>query len=177
MGPANSSPRQAEDGTCELPSPACGRGVGVRVSAGPPPRMPAMRTSPDTHSATSPWTRALAAAGALFALTGVAAGAFGAHALKSRLPIDRLAVFETAVRYQLLHALALLACAWVLQTWPGRAARAAGACFTAGILLFSGSLYLLALLGDPRAGILTPFGGLGFLAGWTLLVAAILKAR
>lgn len=125
--------------------------------------------------ADSPWVRALAAAGALFALTGVAAGAFGAHALRARIPVDRLAVFETGARYQLLHALALLACAWVLQTWPGRAARAAGVCFAAGIVLFSGSLYLLALMGEPRLGMATPFGGVGFLAGWALLAVAILK--
>ena len=121
--------------------------------------------------------RALAAAGALFALTGVAAGAFGAHALRARIPFDRLAVFETAVRYQLVHALALFACAWVLQSWPSRLARAAGACLAAGIVLFSGSLYGLALLGEPRLGLLTPIGGLGFLAGWTLLAAAILKRQ
>jgi uncharacterized membrane protein YgdD (TMEM256/DUF423 family) len=121
--------------------------------------------------------RGLAAAGALFALTGVAAGAFGAHALKARLAADRLGVFETAVRYHLLHALALFACAWALQTFPGRTAVVAGGCFAAGILLFSGSLYLLALLGEPRLGVITPFGGLGFLAGWTLLAAAILKRR
>jgi uncharacterized membrane protein YgdD (TMEM256/DUF423 family) len=125
----------------------------------------------------SPWVRAFAAAGALFALTGVAAGAFGAHALKAWIPADRLAVFETGARYQLLHALALFACAWVLQTWPGRAARAAGACFAAGIVLFSGSLYLLALAGEPRVGIVTPFGGIGFLAGWALLAVALLKRR
>jgi uncharacterized membrane protein YgdD (TMEM256/DUF423 family) len=121
--------------------------------------------------------RALAAAGALFALTAVAAGAFGAHALKATLPAERLGAFETAVRYQGLHALALFACAWVLQTWPSRMALAAGACFVAGIVLFCGSLYLLALLGQPRLGIVTPFGGIGFLAGWTLLAVAIVKSR
>ena len=79
--------------------------------------------------------RALAAAGALFALAGVVAGAFGAHAAKASLTVDRLAVFETAVRYQVMHALALFACAWALQTWPGRLIVAAGACFAAGIVL------------------------------------------
>jgi len=119
--------------------------------------------------------RQLAAAGALFALTGVAAGAFGAHALKSWLPSERISVFDTAVRYQGLHALALFACAWVLQNWPSRIALAAGVCFASGIVLFSGSLYLVALLGEPRFGIATPFGGLAFLAGWALLAVATLK--
>jgi len=121
--------------------------------------------------------RGLAAAGALFALTGVAAGAFGAHALKAWLAVERIAVFETAVRYQALHALALFACAWVLQHWPSRMALAAGACFIVGTVLFCGSLYLLALVGEPRFGIVTPFGGIAFIAGWTLLLAAIVKFR
>ena len=120
--------------------------------------------------------RELAAAGALFALTGVAAGAFGAHALKAWLPVERISVFETAVRYQTLHALALFVCAWVLQSWPSRIALAAGACFAIGILLFCGSLYLLALLGEPRFGIVTPLGGIAFLAGWAALAAAALKS-
>jgi uncharacterized membrane protein YgdD (TMEM256/DUF423 family) len=120
--------------------------------------------------------RGLAAAGALFALTGVAAGAFGAHALKSWLPVEKISVFDTAVRYQGLHALALFASAWVLQSWPSRLALAAGVCFAAGIVLFCGSLYLVALLGEPRFGIATPFGGIAFLAGWTLLAVAALKS-
>jgi uncharacterized membrane protein YgdD (TMEM256/DUF423 family) len=121
--------------------------------------------------------RWLAAAGALFALAAVAAGAFGAHALKSRLAIDRLGTFETAVRYQGLHALALFACAWVLQSWPSRMAVAAGICFAVGIGLFCGSLYALALLDEPRFGAITPFGGIAFLAGWILLAMAILSSR
>jgi uncharacterized membrane protein YgdD (TMEM256/DUF423 family) len=121
--------------------------------------------------------RWLAAAGALFALTGVAAGAFGAHALKSWLSSERIGVFDTAVRYQDLHALALFAGAWVLQSWPSRIALAAGVCFVAGIVLFCGSLYLVALLAEPRFGIATPFGGIALLAGWTLLVIAALKSR
>jgi uncharacterized membrane protein YgdD (TMEM256/DUF423 family) len=87
-----------------------------------------------------------------------------------------MSAFETAVRYQLMHALALLACAWVLQTWPSRMALAAGACFMAGAVLFCGSLYLLVLAGEPRFGWVTPFGGLGFLAGWTLLTIAIVMS-
>jgi uncharacterized membrane protein YgdD (TMEM256/DUF423 family) len=121
--------------------------------------------------------RWLAAAGALFALAAVAAGAFGAHALKSWLAADRLLTFETAVRYQGLHALGLFACAWVLQSWPSRIAFAAGVCFTLGIVLFCGSLYALALLGEARFGAITPVGGIAFLAGWTLLTVAILNSR
>jgi uncharacterized membrane protein YgdD (TMEM256/DUF423 family) len=121
--------------------------------------------------------RWLAASGGVLALTGVAAGAFGAHALKAWLPADRMAAFETAARYQLTHALALLACAWVLQTWPSRAALGAGACFMVGAILFCGSLYALALAPDPVLGIMTPLGGVGFLAGWTLLIVAIVKSK
>ena len=120
--------------------------------------------------------RWMAAAGAIFALTGVAAGAFGAHAARAWISAERLAVFETATRYQVLHALALFACAWVLQSWPGRMAWAAGVCFVIGTVLFSGSLYLLALLGEPRFGVITPFGGLGLLVGWTLLAVALVKS-
>jgi uncharacterized membrane protein YgdD (TMEM256/DUF423 family) len=119
--------------------------------------------------------RGLAAAGALLALAAVAAGAFGAHALKSWLATDRLGAFETAVRYQGLHALALFACAWVLQSWPSRMAFAAGLCFALGIVLFCGSLYALALVGEAWFGVITPFGGVAFLAGWTLLAVAILN--
>ena len=112
------------------------------------------------------------ALGAMLAMVGVAAGAFGAHALKSRLTPDMLAVFEVGVRYQLVHALALLAVAWAMTRWPGRAALYAGALFIAGIVLFSGSLYLLALTGERSLGAITPFGGVAFLAGWACLAWA-----
>jgi len=112
------------------------------------------------------------ALGAMLAMVGVAAGAFGAHALKSRLTPDMLAVFEVGVRYQLVHALALLAVAWAITRWPGRAALYAGALFIAGIVLFSGSLYLLALTGERSLGAITPFGGVAFLAGWACLAWA-----
>lgn len=112
------------------------------------------------------------ALGAMLAMIGVAAGAFGAHALKSRLTPDMLAVFEVGVRYQLVHALALLAVAWAITRWPGRAALYAGVLFIAGIVLFSGSLYLLALSGERSLGAITPFGGVAFLAGWACLAWA-----
>lgn len=115
------------------------------------------------------------ALGALFAGLGVAAGAFGAHALKRRLPLEQLLVFETAVRYQIVHALALLAVAWACGRWPERRIGIAGGLFAAGIVLFSGSLYLLALTGATRLGVVTPFGGLAWLAGWGWLFVAVCR--
>ncbi|NIR46623.1 MAG: DUF423 domain-containing protein [Gemmatimonadetes bacterium] len=108
--------------------------------------------------------------GAASALIGVAAGAFGAHGLRERLTAEMLAVWETAVRYQLVHALALLATAWALTRWPGRPGELAGWLFVAGTLLFSGSLYLLAASGQRWLGAITPVGGLAFLAGWAGLI-------
>lgn len=114
-------------------------------------------------------------AGAGLMFLAVALGAFGAHGLKNVLDAERLAIFETGVRYQAYHALALLACAWVLDRFPGRLPGAAAACFLGGILIFSGSLYALALSGVRRWGAVTPLGGLLFLAGWALLAVASLK--
>jgi uncharacterized membrane protein YgdD (TMEM256/DUF423 family) len=110
--------------------------------------------------------------GALSGAISVAAGAFGAHALKARLAPDLLAVFDTGARYQALHALALLAVAWACARWPGRAATLAGWCFVLGTLLFSGSLYALALSGMRGLGAITPLGGVLFIAGWTALAIA-----
>jgi uncharacterized membrane protein YgdD (TMEM256/DUF423 family) len=119
--------------------------------------------------------RWLAAAGALLGLTAVAAGAFGDHALKTLLPPARMAIYETAVRYHALHGLALFATAWVLQTWPGRLALGAGACLAAGTVAFCGSLYAVAMTGDPHFGLVTPVGGVGLLAGWAALAIAIIR--
>ncbi len=107
--------------------------------------------------------------GALNGAVAVAAGAFGAHALKSRLAADLLAIFDTAVRYQMLHAVALLFVAWAVTRWPGRPVEAAGWCFFIGTLVFSGSLYLLALSAQRWLGAVTPIGGVLFIAGWLLL--------
>jgi uncharacterized membrane protein YgdD (TMEM256/DUF423 family) len=107
--------------------------------------------------------------GAVAALVGVAAGAFGAHGLKSRLDPDMLAVFETGVRYQMYHAFALLAVAWATTRWPGWAVTASGWCFVAGMVIFSGSLYVLSLAGLRWMGAITPLGGVAFLLGWLLL--------
>jgi uncharacterized membrane protein YgdD (TMEM256/DUF423 family) len=109
--------------------------------------------------------------GALSAGLGVAAGAFGAHGLKNILTPERLETYEKAVRYQTIHALALLAVALAYHPWPDQAAllAASGWLFTAGSVLFSGSLYALAL-GDKRwLGAVTPLGGLAFIAGWVSL--------
>ena len=101
---------------------------------------------------------------------GVALGAFGAHALKVRLAPEMLAAFETGVRYQMYHVFALVAVAWAWARWPSRVFAAAGWLFIAGIAVFSGSLYLLALTGVRALGAITPLGGLAFLAGWLCLV-------
>jgi uncharacterized membrane protein YgdD (TMEM256/DUF423 family) len=101
--------------------------------------------------------------------TGVALGAFAAHGLKSRLSSEYLAVFQTGTHYQLIHALALFGVALLALHTPGRLLHAAGGLFALGILLFSGSLYLLSLTGISKLGIITPFGGLAFLAGWACL--------
>lgn len=102
--------------------------------------------------------------GAGFMFLAVGLGAFGAHALKQRLEPDMLAVFETGVRYQVYHALALLLLAAL------RGPHKAAWCFTAGVVVFSGSLYALALTGVRKWGAITPIGGLLFLAGWLLVL-------
>jgi uncharacterized membrane protein YgdD (TMEM256/DUF423 family) len=107
--------------------------------------------------------------GCLMAGLGVAAGAFGAHALKQRLSVDLQAVFETAVRYQMYHALGLLAVAFAMNRWPSGSFQVAGWLLLLGIILFSGSLYALCLTGIRILGAITPFGGLCFLAGWAVL--------
>jgi uncharacterized membrane protein YgdD (TMEM256/DUF423 family) len=110
------------------------------------------------------------ALGAASALISVGAGAFGAHALRARLSPELLAVFETGARYQMYHALGLFAAAWAVTRWPGPWAVRAGWFFVLGTLLFSGSLYALALSGVRWLGAVTPFGGVALLAGWASLV-------
>ena len=110
--------------------------------------------------------------GALAAFLAVALGAFGAHGLRNRLSPEMLGVFETAVRYQMYHALALLLVSLMMGATGGWAIRAAGWAFTAGIVLFSGSLYLLAITGTSTFGAITPIGGLAFLVGWACVIVA-----
>jgi uncharacterized membrane protein YgdD (TMEM256/DUF423 family) len=115
------------------------------------------------------------AAGAISAGLAVAAGAFGAHALRARLSPADLATFETGARYQMYHALALIAVAWAAERAPSSAATLAGWCFVVGTVLFSGSLYLLALSGVRWLGVITPLGGVAFLAGWAALATAAMR--
>lgn len=111
--------------------------------------------------------------GGVNAFLAVAGGAFAAHGLRGRLEPRMLEVFETAARYEMYHALALLAVAWLAARSASPVVTAAGTCFLAGIILFSGSLYLLSAVGGlGRLGIITPVGGMLFLAGWILLIIA-----
>jgi uncharacterized membrane protein YgdD (TMEM256/DUF423 family) len=116
--------------------------------------------------------RLFAVLGAVSAFIAVAAGAFAAHALRARLAPETLAVFETGARYQMYHALGLLAVAWLAERTASREARWAGYLFIAGTVLFSGSLYALALSGIAGLGAITPLGGIAFLAGWLCLARA-----
>jgi len=115
--------------------------------------------------------------GALSAGLAVALGAFAAHGLRGRLSPEALATFETGARYHMYHALALLAVAWASARWPGGATSAAGWLFVAGTVLFSGSLYLLAVTGVRALGAITPLGGLAFIAGWAALAWAAWASR
>jgi uncharacterized membrane protein YgdD (TMEM256/DUF423 family) len=113
--------------------------------------------------------------GIAFAFLAVALGAFGAHALQERLSAADAGIFETAVRYQMYHALALLFVGAAAVRWPGGATTIAGWLFVAGIVVFSGSLYTLVLSGVRAWGMVTPLGGLAFLAGWALLFWRLLR--
>lgn len=115
--------------------------------------------------------------GSLSAFVAVALGAFAAHGLRGRLSPDMLNTFEVGVRYQMCHALALLAVAWALTRWPGSSASAAGWLFVAGTVLFSGSLYVLTLTGVRWLGAITPLGGVAFLLGWLALGWSAWTAR
>lgn len=110
---------------------------------------------------------------AVFGLVAVALGAFGAHALRDQVTPERLSVFQTGVQYQAIHALALLSVAiWMrvvgASAWLTRAAW----CFSAGMLIFSGSLYALVVLDAPKFGMITPLGGIAFMLGWVCLAVA-----
>ena len=118
---------------------------------------------------------------ALLGALSVILGAFAAHSLKKIIPSDSLVTFETGVRYQFYHTFAIIAVGILLERMPGQLLVWSGYSFIAGIILFSGSLYALALLKSPenvgvaKIGIITPFGGLFFIAGWILLFLSILK--
>ncbi len=113
--------------------------------------------------------------GSLFGLLAVATGAFGAHALGDKVEPRMLEVWETAAQYQMYHALALFAAAWLVYQTQSTVALVAGWSFVAGILVFSGSLYLLVLTGVSRLGAVTPVGGLSLMVGWLCCILAALK--
>ena len=113
--------------------------------------------------------------GAAYGFFAVALGAFGAHALKQRLSTDMLAVWRTGVEYHFYHALALILLGLIARQTPSTTLNASGACFALGVLIFSGSLYALALSDIRILGAITPLGGLLFLTGWILLGYAVLK--
>ena len=114
--------------------------------------------------------------GSGFSLLAVVFGAFGAHALRAKLAPEMLETFEVAVRYQMYHSLGLLAAAWADSQWSSHITTASGWCFFAGILIFSGSLYVLSLTGIRWLGAITPIGGLAFIAGWGCLTLAAMRA-
>ncbi|MEJ2677789.1 MAG: DUF423 domain-containing protein [Gemmatimonadota bacterium] len=121
--------------------------------------------------------RTLFATGGILGLLAVAAGAFSAHALGTRISPERMEWFQLGARYQMYHAFAILAAAWAATRWPGPMPAAAGWLFLAGIIVFSGSLYAMAL-GAPRwLGAITPIGGTAFLVGWLLLAWSALLHR
>jgi uncharacterized membrane protein YgdD (TMEM256/DUF423 family) len=122
-------------------------------------------------------TRTFFVLGALSAGVAVILGAFGAHWLRGRLTADMLAVFEVGVRYQMYHALALLAVAWAYARWPGTAMAVAGWLFVVGAVVFSGTLYLLAFTGQKWLGAITPLGGVALILGWIALAWGACFAR
>ena len=111
--------------------------------------------------------------GAVAAFIAVALGAFGAHSLRTKLSPDMLNIFEIGVRYQMYHALGLIAVAWATTRWPEANLNAAGWAFIVGIVVFSGSLYLLSATDIRWFGAITPIGGLAFLIGWAILVWSV----
>ncbi len=115
--------------------------------------------------------------GCIFAFLGVAAGAFGAHSLKGRLDPEMLTVFETAVRYQIYHSIALVLVGLAGFRFPTAGLHLSGWLFAAGIVLFSGSLYVLALSGVRWMGAITPLGGVAFLGGWGSFGWIVWRAR
>jgi len=123
------------------------------------------------------------AAGALLGALAVALGAFGAHGLKKIVPEETVQTFQTGVQYQMYHSLALLLTGLLYEKYSNRLARIAGILFITGVILFSGSLYLLAAfkatetVGFEKFGLITPFGGLAFIAGWVCLLLSVITKK
>lgn len=118
----------------------------------------------------------LSVLGAVLGAVGVALGAFGAHGLRTRLSPEMLAVFETGVRYHLIHALALVVMGLAAARWPAAGIGAAGWLTACGVVVFSGSLYVLALTGVRWLGAITPIGGVAMIAGWLWFAARLWQA-
>jgi len=114
--------------------------------------------------------------GAALGAIGIMLGAFGAHALKTRLSPEMLAIFETGVRYHMYHALALIAVGLSAARWPNAGLAQAGWLMLVGVVIFSGSLYTLALTGMRWLGAVTPLGGVAFIAGWTWFAVAVWRS-
>ncbi|MFZ6656307.1 DUF423 domain-containing protein [Undibacterium sp. TJN19] len=119
--------------------------------------------------------RSFIAIAAILMFTGVAAGAFGAHGLKQMLSADMLAIWQTAVTYQMVHGLGMLALGIMLQQQDNALLRKAAWAMLTGVVIFSGSLYALALTGARILGAITPIGGVAFLAGWAMLAWAAIR--
>lgn len=133
-----------------------------------------LRRKPPTWRYLLAMNRRIFGVGALLAMAAVALGAFGAHALKERISDAMLEVFRTGVNYHLAHSFAILICAFAFPVLGSRV-RICAWLFGLGILLFAGSLYALAVTGNRKLGIITPFGGAAFLFGWLLLALAAFK--
>jgi uncharacterized membrane protein YgdD (TMEM256/DUF423 family) len=118
-------------------------------------------------------SRRLCALAALLLALATAIGALAAHGLKGRLGVEQAAVLQTAVQYQFFNALGLLALGGLIERWPRRALRAAGALLAVGLVLFSGSLYLLLAGAPVMLGVLTPIGGVALILGWLLAAVAL----
>lgn len=124
-----------------------------------------------------PESRKFMVIASVFGLTGVALGAFGAHSLKSAISSEMLSVFETGVRYQMYHSFALYVVSWALQSKRSTKFLVAAWSFVAGVILFSGSLYILAMSGIRWFGIVTPIGGVSLLGGWLMATLGFLEKK
>jgi len=122
-------------------------------------------------------SRVLIMAGGILGLLGVVAGAMGVHALRDVLDAKALNTFETGVRFQMYHALALLAVGSLAGRWNTGFVKLSGVLFTAGVVLFSGSLYILAITGIGVFGAIAPLGGLSLMAAWTSLIVGAIRQR
>ena len=122
-------------------------------------------------------SRVLIMAGGILGLLGVVAGAMGVHALRDVLDAKALNTFETGVRFQIYHALALLAVGSLAGRWNTGFVKLSGVLFTAGVVLFSGSLYIFAITGIGVFGAIAPLGGLSLMAAWTSLIVGAIRQR